>query len=168
MTISKQAHVEIAVQPPSTAMINRWLAPPIVARTRDPQLLQDYTNGGKHLFATAMLYSSNMEDYTSVLAGNWNVSAQLVMETPASGRNGGGGGSCSGSLSEQWLYFIFDPISVAMEGVFAFNIVVSALSLSPPEKAGMSEVVGGRATRQFSIVSQCSRVEKISRYYFTE
>lgn len=148
---STQANIDIAVQPPPNVGVNSWLIPPVVARTRDPQLLEDYSSGAKQLFATAMLYSSNMDDYTSVLGGNWNVSAQLVTESSSSSR---GGGSSSRSSGQQWLYFIFNPVSVAMEGIFAFNIVVSALNLSSPDEAGVSQVVGGRATRQFNVVSE--------------
>lgn len=156
MKVSRQAHIEIVVQPLPTAVVNQWLVSPIVARTRDPQLLYDYSSGSRHLFATAMLYSSNMDDHTSALGGNWNVSAQFAMETSTSSSRSGGGG-------EEWLYFIFNPMSVGVEGTFAFDILVSALSLSSPDQAGMSEVVGGRATRQFSVVSQPSRGEKIGQ-----
>lgn len=159
MPRSNQASIEIAVQPPPTVGVNRWLVPPVVARTRDPQLLEDYLAGARHLYATAMLYSSsNMEDYTSVLGGNWNASAQLLTESSSRG----GGGSSSRSGSEHWLYFIFNPVSVGMEGTFVFNIVVSALSLSADE-AGTSQAVGARATRQFTVVSHNPRAERPCR-----
>lgn len=159
MTGSNQVNVEIVVQPPPTVGVNRWLVPPVVARTRDAQLVEDYLNGAKHVFATATLYASNMDDYSSALGGNWNVSAQLVTENAAPSR---GGGSSSRSANQQWLYFIFNPVSVAMEGMFAFNVVISALSLSSPAQAGVSQVVGGRATRQFNVLAQPPRVERPS------
>lgn len=157
MTASSQISLEIVVQPPSSVGVNRWLVPPIVARTRDPQLIEDYTSGEKHIYATAMLYSSNMGDYSSALGGNWNVSAQLVTESSSSGKNGG---SSSRSGSHQWLYFIFNPVSVSIEGTFAFNVVMSALSLSSPSAGGVSQVVAGRATRQFTVVAHQSRAER--------
>lgn len=89
MTGSNQVNVEIVVQPPPTVGVNRWLVPPVVARTRDAQLVEDYLNGAKHVFATATLYASNMDDYSSALGGNWNVSAQLVTENAAPSRGGG-------------------------------------------------------------------------------
>lgn len=161
MTVSTQASLEIVVQPPPTVGVNRWLVPPVVARTRDPQLIEDYSSGGKHIFATAMLYSSNMDDYSSALGGNWNVSAQLVLESSSSSRSGG---SSSRSSSQQWLYFIFNPVSVSMEGMFAFNVVVSALSLSSPSEAGGSQVVAGRSTRHFTVAAHPPRAERPGSY----
>ncbi|KAJ4391277.1 hypothetical protein N0V93_004894 [Gnomoniopsis smithogilvyi] len=157
MTGSSQASLEIVVQPPPSVRVNRSLVPPIVARTRDPQLLEDYSSGGKHIYATAVLYSSNMEDCSSALVGHWNVSAQVVTESSSSGRNGG---SSSRSGSQQWLYFIFNPIAVSMEGIFAFNVVVSALSLSSASATGVSQVVAGRSTRQFNVVAHQPRTER--------
>lgn len=154
---SSQVNLEIVVQPPPSVGINRWLVPPVVARVRDPQLIEDYSSGDKHVFATAMLYSSNMDDYSSALGGNWNVSAQLVTESSSSSRSGG---SSSRSSSQQWLYFIFNPVSVSMEGMFAFNVVISALSLSSPSEAGASQVIAGRSTRHFTVVAHQPRAER--------
>lgn len=159
MGSSAQAHLEIVVQPPTIVGVNRWLVPPVVARTRDPQLLQDYLSGEKHVFATAVLYASNMEDYSSALGGNWNVSAQFVAENSSSSRSGG---SSSRSSNQQWLYFILNPVSISMEGKFAFNVVVSALSLPSSSEAGVSQVVVGRSTRQFTVVIQPPRPERPS------
>lgn len=157
MTVSSQATLEIVVQPPQIVGVSQWLVPPVVARTRNRQLIEDYASGDKQIFATAVLYSSNMEDYSSALGGNWNVSAQLITEGSTSSRSGG---SSSRSGSQQWLYFIFNPVSVSMEGMFAFNVVVSALSLSSPSAAGASQVVAGRSTRHFTVVAQPPRPER--------
>lgn len=157
-----QADIEIVVEPPLIVGVNRCLVPPVVARTRDPQLLDDYQTGSKSIFATAMLYSSNMDDYTSSLGGNWNVTAQLITEVSCSSR---GGGSSSRSNSEQWLYFIFNPVSVTMEGLFSFNIVVSALGSPSSNEAGMSQVIGGRPTRYFNVVAHPPRAEKPSESF---
>lgn len=155
-----QADVEIVVEPPLVVGVNRWLVPPVVARTRDPQLVDDYLTGSKTIFATAMLYSSTMDDYTSSLGGNWNVTAQLINAVSSSSR---GDGSSSRSNSEQWLYFIFNPVSVNLEGLFSFNIVISALTSPSSEGAGMSQVVGGKPTRFFNVVAHPPRVEKPSK-----
>lgn len=159
MTSSAEASLEIVVQPPPTVGINRRLIPPVVARTRDPQLIEDYLSGEKHFFATALLYDSNLDDYSSALGGTWNVSAQIFAETSSSGRSSG---SSSRSTSQHWLYFIFNTVSVSIEGTFAFNVVLSALSLSSPDEAGESQIVAGRSTRHFTVVAQPPRAERPS------
>lgn len=157
---SAQAHIEIAVQPLPYVGVSRTFVPPVVARTRDPQLLEYFRTGTRQLFATAMLFSTNMDDCTSFLIGNWNASAKLVSESSGHSR---GGGSSSRSSAEQWLYFIFNPVSIAVEGIFAFNLVVSALEMSSPDEAGVSQVVGGRATRQFNVVARPPRAVRPSK-----
>lgn len=156
---STQPSVEIAVQPPHTVGVDRQLDPPVIARTRDPQILEDYLNGDKHFFATVTLYAvSNMDNYSAALRGTWSVSAQLVSESSSSSA----GGSSSRSGNHQWLYFIFNTVSVTMEGMFAFNVDISALSLSSPNRAGMAQIIGGRATRPFNVLAHPPRSERPS------
>lgn len=152
---STGANIEIAIQPPAAIGVNRWISPPVVARTRDRQLLDYYTSGSKQLFATAVLYSSNIVDYSTTLSGNWSCSAQLVTQAVGKSRAG----------SEEWLYFVLNPVSVGMEGLFYFKIVVSALSLSSsPEQQGISEVIGGRTTTQFSVLPDAPRPYRPSEH----
>lgn len=160
MTVAHQAAVEIAVQPPHVAGVNRRLIPPVVARTQDPQLIQDYLSGTKHLFATAMLYSTTMTDHSDALGGNWSASAHFVTGNPESSR---GGGSSSRGSRAQWLYFVFDQLSISLEGTFAFYVAISSLSLTSPDMAGMAETVGGRATREFTVLVQAPRGDKPSK-----
>lgn len=161
---STGANIEIAIQPPTAIGVNRWLSPPVVVRTRDRQLLEHYLSGSKQLFATAILYSSNMVDYSATLGGNWSCSAQLVMVHQTGGTNNNRAGRAGGGASaapQEWLYFVFNPVSVGAEGLFYFKIVVSALSLSSPDGqqggGAVSEVVGGRTTTQFSVLPDAPR-----------
>ncbi|KUI65247.1 hypothetical protein VM1G_00824 [Cytospora mali] len=145
---SREVSVEIVVQPPSTVGVNRRLVPPIVARTSDAQLIEDYLNNNKQVYATAMLTSTSGQDYTPVLNGTWNVNAQLVQTSSS-----GGGGSSSRHAHNRWLYFIFSPVYIGRQGTYTFSVVVSALSLAD----GTSLVVGGRTTRQITVANQHGR-----------
>lgn len=153
---SREVAVEIVVQPPSTAAVNRRLAPPVVARTSDPQLISDVMNNARHVYATSMLTGSGGQDASAALNGSWNVTAQLVTSS-----SGGGGSSSSSSRHprSRWLYFVFDSVQIKTQGVYTFSVVVSALSLTQ----GTAVVVGGRTTTQVAIVSQATRSERPSK-----
>lgn len=153
--------VEIVVQPPQRVGLSRWVIPPVVARTCDPALIQDVVDSKKHVYATAMLASSNGEDYSRALNGHWNVSANLDADSP--GGSGGGSSSSSRHSRTRWLYFIFHPMSIGVVGAFSFSIIVSALSLAD----GSCVVIGGRTTRQFTVVSQAVAPEKPSESRLT-
>ncbi|KUI55579.1 hypothetical protein VP1G_02951 [Cytospora mali] len=147
---SREVSVEIVVQPPSMIGVNRRLVPPIVARTSDAQLIEDYLNNNKQVYATAMLTSTSGQDYTPVLNGTWNVNAQLVQTSSS------GGGSSSRHGHNRWLYFIFSPVYIGRQGTYTFSVVISALSLAD----GTSLVVGGRTTRQITVANQHTRPER--------
>ncbi|ROV88717.1 hypothetical protein VPNG_10222 [Cytospora leucostoma] len=148
-----EVSVEIVVQPPLRVGVSRWLIPPVVARTSNPGLVQEFADNRKHVYATAMLTSSDGEDYSTILNGNWNVNANLVAD---SGGSGSGGGSSSRHARNRWLYFVFHPVSIGLGGTFSFSVVVSALSL----ESNSCMVVGGRSTRQFTVVNQPVPPEK--------
>ncbi|ROV94489.1 hypothetical protein VSDG_05900 [Cytospora chrysosperma] len=148
---NREVAVEIAVQPPRTVGVGRRLVPPVVARTSDPQLISDVLNNDKHVYATSMLTSSNGGDSSAALMGSWSVTAQLVTSS------GGSGGSSRRSRS-RWLYFVFDRLSIGVQGTYTISVVVSALSLTD----GVSVVVGGRTTRQLTVVNQAAPPERPS------
>lgn len=145
--------VEIVVQPPSIVGVNRRLRPPVVARTSDPQLISEVMNNDKHVYATSMLTSSTGQDASSALNGSWNVAAQLVTSS------GGGGGSSSRHSRSRWLYFVFDPVQIRTQGIYTFSVVVTALNITE----GSAVVVGGRTTRQVTVVNQATRPERPSK-----
>ncbi|ROV86892.1 hypothetical protein VMCG_10865 [Cytospora schulzeri] len=152
-TMSRQVTVDIVVQPPSIIGLTRRLIPPVVARTSDPQLISDVINNSKQVYATSMLTSTNGEDYTSALNGNWNVTAQLIANS-----GGSRGGSSSRHSRSQWLYFVFDPVRIGVQGTYTFTVVISALSLTE----GSSVVVGGKTTRPVTVVNQAAPPERPS------
>lgn len=122
--------VEIVVQPPSTVGVRRRLVPPMVARTDNPQLLEDYLAGTKSVFGTAMLIAGNGTDATATLNGNYNVQGQPVTVHPEnSGSSGGGGSSSSRREPHRWIYFIFTGLSIPVPGVYTFTVCVNALVL---------------------------------------
>lgn len=151
---NREVALEIAVQPPRTVGVGRRLVPPVVARTSDPQLISDVLNNDKHVYATSMLTSSNGGDSSAALMGSWSVTAQLVT---SSGGGGGSGGSSRRSRI-RWLYFVFDRLSIGVQGTYTISVVVSALSLAD----GVSVVVGGRTTRQLTVVNQAAPPERPS------
>lgn len=141
--------VEIEVQPPSSVGINRRLIPPVVARTNNPQLIEDYLAGNKDVFAVAMLTSSNGDDQTAILNGNYSTQGQPIT---LHGSNGGshGGGSSSRQSAHKWIYFIFQGLSIPIPGTYTFTICVNALSYTE----GFSMTVGGKTTNEFTVVNQ--------------
>lgn len=149
---NREVAVEIAVQPPRTVGVRRRLIPPVVARTSDPQLIADVMNNNKHVYAALMLTSSNGGDFSTALIGSWSVTAQLLTSS------GGGASGGSRHSRSQWLYFVFDRLSIGVQGTYTISVVVSALSLTE----GISVVVGGRTTRQFTVVSQAAPPERPS------
>lgn len=166
--MSSEVEVEIAVQPPHTAGVNRVLRPALVARTRDPHLLENH-NTIQGVFATAVLFSASgdMVDCTAFLEGTYGASAQLVVHTSTGGAAGSsrgssrrsGGGIPSSATGVQWLYFIFDPLRVTMPGTYTFNVVVSALSLELQQAV----TVGSQSTRQITIVDGIPNPESAGR-----
>lgn len=126
------ANIDIAVQPPPIAGVNLPLNPPLVAKTQDQALMQAFQNGSKHVSAFAVLYSPGMEDHGYAQRGNWTVSAQLVHS----------------SSSGDWLYFVFNQLSVAVEGTYVWNVAVTVMG------AGVSNTVGGTFSREFTVQAQ--------------
>lgn len=119
-------------------------------------------NHTRTIYATAMLTSSTGEDYTSILNGNWNVTAQLVVNSSS-----GGGGSSSRHSGDEWLYFIFNPVSIGMAGEYTFSLIVSAMNLVNRT----SVVVGGKSTRQVTVVNRAvapTRPSKTRQFVYIE
>ncbi|KAI3397709.1 hypothetical protein diail_10478 [Diaporthe ilicicola] len=150
---TREIKVDIAVQPPSLVGVNRRLIPPVVARVNDPQLIEDYMNSVKDIFATLMLTAGNGQDQTVMLSGNYNVRGQPVT---VHGNGGGGGSSGSSSSSssrhqeQKWIYFIFTGLSIQLPGTYTCTVCVNSLDYSQ----NFVLTVGGKATRQFQVVNE--------------
>lgn len=142
--------VEIVVQPPLTVGVRRRLIPPVIARTDNPQLLDDYLTGRKSVFGTAMLTASNGADMSAILDGNYNVQGQPVTVHPENTGKNGGGSSSSRQEPHRWIYFIFTGLSIPVPGVYTFTVCVNALV---PDQ-GCVLTVGGKASRAFTVVDQ--------------
>lgn len=142
--------VEIVVQPPLAVGVRRRLIPPVVARTENRQLLEDYMSGKKSVFGTLMLTASNGDDMTTLLTGNYQVQGQPVTVHP---ENSGGGSSSSSSSRHKphkYIYFIFNGLSITVPGTYTITVCVNALILDQ----GCVMTVGGKASRAFNVVEQ--------------
>lgn len=140
--------LEIVVQPPSTVGVRRRLVPPMVARTDNRQLLEDYLAGTKSVFGTAMLIAGNGTDATATLNGNYNVQGQPVTVHPEN--NGSGGGSSSRREPHRWIYFIFNGLSIPVPGVYTFTVCVNALVL----EEGCVVTVGRKASQAVTVLDR--------------
>lgn len=140
--------VEIVVQPPLTVGVQRRLIPPVVARTDNRQLLEDYMAGKKSVFGTAMLTASNGADMSTSMQGNYNVTGQPVTVHPES--KGGSGSSSSRQEPQKYIYFIFNGLAISTPGMYTFTVCVNALA---PEQ-GCVVTVGWKASRAFTVVNQ--------------
>lgn len=140
--------VEIVVQPPLTVGVHRRLIPPLVARTDNRQLLEDYMAGKKSVFGTAMLTASNGADMSTSMEGNYNVTGQPVTVHPES--KSGSGRSSSRQEPKKYIYFIFNGLAISTPGMYTFSVCVNALS---PEQ-GCVVTVGWKASRAFTVVNQ--------------
>lgn len=142
--------VEIVVQPPLVVGARRRLIPPVVARTDNPQLLEDYMTGKKSVFGTGMLTASNGADVSALLEGNYNVQGQPVTVHPDNSSGNGGGGSSSRQEPQKYIYFIFTGLSIPVSGVYTFTVCVNALDIGQ----GCVFTVGGKASRAFTVTDQ--------------
>ncbi|KAL1849622.1 hypothetical protein Daus18300_013229 [Diaporthe australafricana] len=146
---TQEIRVDVEVQPPGVVGVGRRLIPPVVARINDPQLIDDYLNGAKDVFATLMLTLGNGQDQTGILNGNYNVRGQPI--TIHSDGGGSGGGSSSSSQGPQkFIYFIFTGLSIPVAGTYTFTVCVNTLSFTQ----GFVLTVGGKTTRQFRVVNE--------------
>jgi hypothetical protein len=142
--------VHIVVQPPERVGVRRRLVPPLVARTDNPQLLDDFMSGRKHVFATLMLTASNGADATSNLRGTYSRDGQGVNLYPKNSKKKGGGSSSSSQRPHQWIYFIFPGLSVSEPGMYSLTVCVNTLAL--PD--AFMTTVGWKATRVITIVNE--------------
>lgn len=149
--------VEIVVQPPLTVGVHRRLIPPVVARTDNRQLLEDYMSGKKSVFGTAMLTASNGVDMSTSMEGNYNVTGQPVTVHPESKS---GGGSSSRQEPQKYIYFIFSGLAISTPGVYTFTVCVNALA---PEQ-GCVVTVGWKASRAFNVVNQAVAPGRPSKF----
>lgn len=144
--------VEIAVQPPVVAGVDRILQPAFIARTCDQKLIRGH-EGGSTIFATLALNASTGQDMTTLVAGQTSVSAQ-ILEDQAFGSSGSS--SSSSSNLKKWLYFIFHPIGVNVAGIFNFVVWVHDF------QDNASVVVGYNATRDFTVMEKIPATQRPS------
>lgn len=157
MDASPQAHVEIAIQPRTLVQVNTFFVPQIVVRTRDPQLVDGFIRGKTHIFAGAMLYTTEGQECTSSLCGNWGASANLVTESATKRGTSG--------LDEDapWICFVFPRIGVSKPGFYFLHVVVNAMTLPSPAGTGTCEVAGAVSTNCFNVVEYEPHAEKPSK-----
>lgn len=141
--------VEIVVQPPLMVGVQRRLIPPVVARTENQQLLEDYMAGKKEVFGTLMLTASTGDDKTGLLFGNNHATGQPIT-LPSSSSSGSGGGSSSRHRSHKYIYFIFTGLSITQPGTYTVTVCVNELDVG----LGFLATVGGKASREFNVVNQ--------------
>lgn len=139
--------VEIVVEPPLIVGVQRRLIPPVVARTEDQQLLEDYLAGKKQVFGTLMLTASNGNDKTSLFSGNNHATGQPV--TVPSSSSGSGGGSSSRHRPHEYIYFIFTGLSITQAGIYTIRVCVNELDV----RLGYLVTVGEKVSQVFDVVN---------------
>lgn len=153
--------VHVVVQPPRRVRVRRRLVPPVVARTDSPQLLEDFLNGTKHIYATLALTASNgVDDATLDLLGTYSVSGQGVNSFPPGSKKKGGGSSSSSSSQRphQWIYFVFPGLAIREPGLYSFTVSVNALDYSTSSLT----VLCNKASRAVNVVDEAEPPAKPS------
>lgn len=157
---SSNVRVHIVVQPPERVGVRRRLVPPLVARTDNPQLVEDFLSGAKHVFATLMLTNSNGTDATVNLRGNYSVDGQGVNLRPKASKKKGGGSSSSSQKPHKWIYFIFPGLSISEPGMYTLTVCVNTLSLP---QAFMT-TVAWKASRVINVVNEAEPPGRPSKF----
>lgn len=151
------------VQPPQRVRTRRRLVPPLVARTDSPQILEDFLNGTKQIFAMLSLRASNgFDDATHNLTGTFSVSGQGVNSYPPGTKKKGGGSSSSSQAPHQWIYFIFSGLAVREPGIYTFTVFVNAMDYSTKSQS----VLCDKASRPVTVVDGHEPPGKPSTFSF--
>lgn len=148
------------VQPPQRVRAMRRLVPPLVARTDNPQILEDFLNGRKQIFATLALTASNGNDATQKLTGTFSVSGQGVNSYPPGSKKKGGGSSSSSQAPHKWIYFIFSGLAIRESGLYTFTVYVNELDYASKSQ----RVLCDKASRPVTVVDEHESPGKPSRF----
>lgn len=134
--------IEIVVQPPNKAGVGRTLQPPIIARTNDAQVIEDYQSNTRDFFGyITPAWAADGNFYPNEIDGATSVSPQLLEQNRSS------------SHSTKWLYFIFNHVRMKLEGDWYLCVGVN-------DKVGMgSQNIGMVSTRLVKIESRAPNAE---------